>query len=68
MASGSPLSAAPSTPTWSTRFRRGVVVRRVVLVELVDALIRIFDYVGAYGYDLEGAYREKRARLVSREQ
>ncbi len=30
-------------------------------VELVDTLIRIFDYAGAYGFDLEGAYQEKRA-------
>lgn len=30
-------------------------------VELVDALIRIFDYGGAHGLDLEGAYQEKRA-------
>jgi NTP pyrophosphatase (non-canonical NTP hydrolase) len=28
-------------------------------VELADALIRIFDYAGHHGYDLEGAYREK---------
>lgn len=28
-------------------------------VELVDALIRIFDYAGNYGLDLEGAYQEK---------
>ena len=28
-------------------------------VELVDCLIRIFDYGHAFGYDLEGAYREK---------
>jgi NTP pyrophosphatase (non-canonical NTP hydrolase) len=28
-------------------------------VELVDCLIRIFDYAGALGLDLEGAYREK---------
>ena len=33
--------------------------RRMVEVELADALIRIFDIAGAYGYDLEGAYREK---------
>lgn len=30
-------------------------------VELADCLIRIFDYAGGYGLDLEGAYREKRA-------
>jgi NTP pyrophosphatase (non-canonical NTP hydrolase) len=28
-------------------------------VELADTLIRIFDYAGAFGIDLEGAYREK---------
>lgn len=28
-------------------------------VELADALIRIFDYAGAFGYDLEAAVREK---------
>lgn len=35
--------------------------RRMAEVELADALIRIFDYAGAHGYDLEGAYQEKRA-------
>lgn len=35
--------------------------RRMEEVELADALIRIFDYAGAYGLDLEGAYREKTA-------
>ncbi|MGL4490532.1 MAG: hypothetical protein ACRCU5_13930 [Rhizobiaceae bacterium] len=35
--------------------------RRMAEVELVDALIRIFDYAAAHGYDLEGAYQEKRA-------
>lgn len=35
--------------------------RRMAEVELADTLIRIFDYAGAFGYDLEGAYREKRA-------
>jgi NTP pyrophosphatase (non-canonical NTP hydrolase) len=35
--------------------------RRMAEVELADALIRIFDYAGAFGYDLEGAYLEKRA-------
>lgn len=34
--------------------------RKMVEVELADALIRIFDYAGAFGYDLEGAYQEKR--------
>jgi NTP pyrophosphatase (non-canonical NTP hydrolase) len=28
-------------------------------VELADVLIRIFDYAGAHGLDLEGAYQEK---------
>lgn len=35
-------------------------------VELADALIRIFDYAGAFGYDLEGAYHEKRAYNATR--
>lgn len=35
--------------------------RRMAEVELADALIRIFDYAAAFGYDLEGAYQEKRA-------
>lgn len=33
--------------------------RRMAEVELADALIRIFDYAGGFGYDLEGAFREK---------
>ncbi len=33
--------------------------RSMAEVELVDALIRIFDYAGAFGYDLQGAYDEK---------
>lgn len=40
--------------------------RRMAEVELADALIRIFDYAGAFGYDLEGAYREKRAYNLTR--
>jgi NTP pyrophosphatase (non-canonical NTP hydrolase) len=28
-------------------------------VELVDCLIRIFDYAAGFGLDLEGAYKEK---------
>lgn len=35
-------------------------------VELADALIRIFDYAGAYGLDLEGAVLEKLAYNKSR--
>lgn len=35
--------------------------RKMAEVELADALIRILDYACAYGYDLEGAYREKMA-------
>jgi hypothetical protein len=30
-------------------------------VELVDTLIRIFDYAGGFGLDLQGAYEEKMA-------
>jgi NTP pyrophosphatase (non-canonical NTP hydrolase) len=35
--------------------------RKMAEVELADGLIRIFDYAHAFGYDLEGAYQEKRA-------
>lgn len=35
--------------------------RKMEEVELVDTLIRIFDYAGAYNLDLQGAYEEKRA-------
>ena len=35
--------------------------RRMAEVELVDAMIRIFDYAGAFGYDLQGAFDEKMA-------
>lgn len=40
--------------------------RQQVEVELADALIRIFDYAGAFGLDLEGAYQEKRAYNAQR--
>lgn len=33
--------------------------RKMAEVELADALIRIFDYACAFGYDLHGAYVEK---------
>lgn len=41
--------------------------RRMAEVELVDALIRIFDYAGAFGYDLQGAYEEKMVYNATRE-
>jgi hypothetical protein len=41
--------------------------RRMAEVELVDALIRIFDYAGAFGYDIQGAYEEKMAFNARRE-
>jgi hypothetical protein len=40
--------------------------RSMAEVELADCLIRIFDYAGAYGYDLEGAYQDKRIYNASR--
>lgn len=40
--------------------------RSMFEVELVDALIRIFDIAGAYNLDLAGAYIEKRAYNDSR--
>lgn len=41
--------------------------RRSAEVEMADALIRIFDYAGAFGYDLDGAVQEKLAFNRSRE-
>ncbi len=35
-------------------------------VELVDTLIRIFDYAGGFGLDLQGAFEEKMAYNASR--
>lgn len=35
--------------------------RPMAEVELADALIRIFDYAAAHGYDLQGAYEAKMA-------
>jgi NTP pyrophosphatase (non-canonical NTP hydrolase) len=34
--------------------------RKMAEVELADILIRVFDYAGAFGYDLDGAVVEKR--------
>lgn len=33
--------------------------RKMAEVELIDAIIRILDYAGGFGYDLDGAFREK---------
>lgn len=41
--------------------------RRMAEVELADALIRIFDYASAFGYDIDGAFHEKRAYNAQRE-
>lgn len=41
--------------------------RKSAEVELADALIRIFDYAGAFGYDLAGAVAEKLAFNATRE-
>ena len=35
--------------------------RKMAEVELADALIRTLDYSAGFGYDIEGAYREKMA-------
>lgn len=41
--------------------------RRMAEVELADALIRIFDYAGAFGYDLQSAFEEKMEYNKNRE-
>lgn len=41
--------------------------RKMAEVELVDAIIRILDYAGAFGYDLQGAFDEKMAYNAHRE-
>jgi NTP pyrophosphatase (non-canonical NTP hydrolase) len=40
--------------------------RKMEEVELVDALIRIFDYAAGFGLDLQGAYEEKMAYNAAR--
>ena len=41
--------------------------RPMAEVELADILIRVFDYAGAHGYDIHGAYLEKMAFNAARE-
>lgn len=41
--------------------------RKMAEVELADTIIRILDYVAAYGYDLQGAFEEKMAYNATRE-
>jgi NTP pyrophosphatase (non-canonical NTP hydrolase) len=41
--------------------------RKMAEVELADALIRILDYSAGFGYDIEGAFREKMAYNATRE-
>jgi len=41
--------------------------RKMAEVELADAVIRILDYAGAFGYDIGGAIREKLEYNSSRE-
>lgn len=40
--------------------------RKMAEVELAETMIRIFDYAAAFGYDLEGAFREKMAYNATR--
>lgn len=41
--------------------------RKMAEVELADALIRILDYCGGFGYDIAGAFAEKMAYNATRE-
>lgn len=40
--------------------------RPMAQVELADALIRILDYCGGFGYDIQGAFTEKMAYNAKR--
>ncbi len=42
--------------------------RKMVEVELADLYIRLMDYVGAYGYDLEGAVYDKMMYNLTRKE
>lgn len=41
--------------------------RKMAEVELADAVIRIMDYCGGFGYDLQGAFQDKMAYNATRE-
>lgn len=41
--------------------------RKMAEVELADAIIRILDYAGGFGYDLQAAFNEKMAFNARRE-
>jgi NTP pyrophosphatase (non-canonical NTP hydrolase) len=41
--------------------------RRMAEVEMADAIIRIMDYCGGFGYDLHGAFEEKLAYNAKRD-
>lgn len=41
--------------------------RKMAEVELADAVIRILDYCGGFGYDIQGAVEEKMAFNATRE-
>lgn len=40
--------------------------RPMAEVEIVDAIVRLLDYAGAFGYDLDGAFTEKLAYNAQR--
>ena len=40
--------------------------RKMAEVELADAIIRILDYAGGFGYDLQGAFDDKMAYNATR--
>ena len=44
-----------------------IPTRKMAEVELADTLIRIFDYAGGFGYDLQGAFEDKMKFNATRE-